>query len=104
MTDYLRIDEVLIDYGLCAAGKYLQGYKDLLLKNLSANCTKAETHKHHAIPCAYYEKLARVEPSAKNRSIGLACAKQDANNFTVNLTVLDHIRAHCYLALASKRP
>ena len=104
MTNYLQIDKVLIDYNLCAAGKYLQEYKDLLLKNLSTNYTRAETHKHHAIPCAYYEKLAGVEPNAKNRSIGLAYAKQDQNNFTVNLTTLDHIRAHCYLALASKRP
>ena len=104
MTNYLQIDKVLIDYNLCTAGEYLQKYKDLILKNLSTNYAKNETHKHHAIPCAYYEKLVSIEPNAKNRTVGLAYAKEDENNFIVNLTKLDHIKAHCYLALASKRP
>ncbi len=98
----MTIDETLINYELCVNNEYLKLYRELLEKNLDTKDTIGK-HLHHSIPCAYYEKLEGLEPSADHRALGLAKAEADENNFGVYLSKQDHIRAHCYLALASNK-
>ena len=97
----LNIKQTLLTYDLCIDNKFLDLYEQLILNNLDSGRSPA-TQAHHIIPVGYYEKMNGLSPSLKNRSEGILCAKTDLNNFTVNLVAADHIRAHCYLALASK--
>ena len=97
----LAIKQTLLEYDLSLDNKFLDLYEQLILDNLATKRTTG-TQAHHVIPLGYYEKMNSLEPSLKNRYFGNLCAKTDQNNFTVNLTLTDHIRAHCYLALSSK--
>lgn len=96
----MDLKQILINYNLCIDNKYLDLYENLIFLNLTTNRSNTNyTHRHHVIPLAYYSKINNL---SYNRSKALSLAKADSNEFTVNLTWQDHVKAHCYLALCSK--
>lgn len=100
----MKISEILTTYDLCVNNEFLLAYEALINLAAERNLVEHNSHSHHVIPVCYYEKLNGLTPNVKNRPMGLKLAKQDLNNFEVTLTIEEHVRAHCYLALASKEP
>lgn len=97
-----QIRNLLISYNVFQEySEYLSEYVNLICNNISTPQVKFETHKHHIIPVAYYS--SKIKKGKKHSRLKLEKkAKEDTNNFCINLTKEDHIRAHCYMALASK--
>lgn len=96
----LQIKQALLEYGLCKESDYLKKYVDLVTKNLTTMKVYGTTQSHHVIPLSYYEQI-NINFKTSTRKENELLAAKDPNNFIINLTSRDHIRAHCYLALAS---
>ena len=97
-----QIRNLLISYNVFQEySEYLSEYVKLICDNIATQQVKFETHKHHIIPVSYYS--SKISKGRKhNRAKLEKLANADSNNFCINLTKEDHIRAHCYMALASK--
>lgn len=65
--------------------EYYEKYKTLISNNIDSKYIKYNTNKHHIIPCAVY-------------AINKTYVNNDKSNI-VNLSIIDHIMAHYYLAL-----
>lgn len=80
------IKQALLLKGLCEPNKFFEFYVDLLWENRSTPREKFKTERHHIIPKFYYKQQnIKVDNSEDN---------------LVNLSYVDHIKAHLYLLLA----
>ena len=68
-------------------------YVELISKSLKAKAVKNFTQKHHFIPVSSY---------AVEKTKLKWLANTDENNFTINLTVFQHLSAHIFLLCCSK--
>lgn len=81
----MNIKEELLGRNLVENNEYLHKYICLIESNLTTECVKYKTQKHHIVPvCAY--KICGEKPNNTSENI-------------VNLLYRDHILAHYYLSL-----
>lgn len=102
MKRILNLKAWLLQHNLVEENCYLENYLNLLLLNLDTKAEKFITQAHHAIPVVYYKQTSGLKWNTRSRHKYEALAKEDRNNFIVNLKYSDHLLAHCYLALCSK--
>lgn len=86
----------LLDLGYLN-NEWLDRYLEMLESNLNTPMNRRSTQAHHAIPVISYWNS--TEPY--NRQEALKLARQDTNNFEVNLTYKDHLLIHSYLTLCT---
>lgn len=102
-----KIKEKLLGTGYFEDNAYLTAYAELVSTLLTDTAlqqqksSKHKFHKHHLIPVMFY-KGSELQ-SAKRRT-SEAIANADPENFKLTVSVVDHIRLHCYLTLCSKTP
>lgn len=94
----LKIKEVLLTYDFID-NQYLDAYIELVLNNYGTPLKKGCTQKHHIIPVSCYFKDSFDFTSHRKEALQMAAA--DSNNYQVNLTYADHLRAHYLLCRCS---
>lgn len=94
----LKIKETLLSYDFID-NQYLDEYIELILNNYGTNLKKGCTQKHHVIPVSCYFKDSFDFTSHRKEAVQLA--KNDPNNYQVNLEYADHLRAHYLLCRCS---
>ena len=77
--------------------EWLNKYLELLRINISRSRDRKSTQEHHAIPVNSYWKSD--EPY--NRHLAEKLARQDVDNFKVNLLYKDHLLIHSYLTMCT---
>lgn len=77
------LKEKLLGLDICKDNEYLDLYCLLIVNNKGTKQIKGQTQKHHIIPRAYY----------KLHNLKLDNSKENL----VNLSIMDHIKAHIYL-------
>lgn len=80
---------LLLKTGYFLDNEWLDKYVDLLSKQTNIGYVE----KHHFIPVSIYKYLYKC----KTRYEAEKLADQDANNFLVKLSFVDHCKAHLYL-------
>ena len=102
MKRILNLRNWLLQNDLVEENDYLTRYLELLQLNLTTTTKKTITQNHHAIPVVYYKHFFPVNQKGRSRHLYERMAREDPNNFLVNLKYSDHLLAHCYLALCAK--
>lgn len=102
MNKILNLKNWFLEKDLVIENEYLDKYLNLLTSNLDTESKKSITQLHHAIPVIYYKQTSAIEWNTRSRHKYEKLAKEDQNNFLVNLKYSDHLLAHCYLALCAK--
>jgi hypothetical protein len=83
----MNLKEKLLSLNVLVDNEYLDKYVHLIESNYFTAKEKFKTQSHHIIPkCYFTHNGMEVDNTIHNR---------------VNLLFIDHIRAHCYLVLAS---
>lgn len=101
----IKLKEKLLNTNYFEDNLYLTAYANLIFELKSdlvlqqQKSAKHVFHKHHVIPVMFYES-AELR-STKRRSLE-AMANADPENFKLIVSIADHVRLHCYLALCSK--
>lgn len=100
-----KIKDSLLNTGYFEDNIYLNAYVDLIFKNTSdlflqqQKSIKHKFHKHHLIPVMFYEPS---ELGSTKRRASEVKANADPENFKIIVSIADHVKLHCYLALCSK--
>lgn len=94
----LKLKQSLLMYGF-QDNAYLDEYVELMLNNHRTSAKTGSTQKHHVIPVSCYNNT--TEDSTATRTETLREANSDENNYKVNLTYPDHIKAHYLLCQCS---
>lgn len=90
----------LLNLNIFEDNDYLNDYCNLIYNNIKNSKQRYKTQSHHFIPSCYYKNLYNIK-GKDYRKKSDEYAKNDPNNFLVNLYFSDHVLAHYYLALCS---
>ena len=92
----LKVKTKLLELGYLD-NEWLTRYLEILEANLDTPRSRKSTQAHHAIPVNSY--WTSDEPY--NRQAALKSARQDVDNFEINLLYQDHLLIHSYLTLCT---
>ena len=95
----MKLKETLLKYNFID-NVYLDEYVDLMLNNYGTKLKKGCTQKHHVVPvsCYFNDSL----DFTSHRIEALQIASSDDNNYIVNLSYSDHLKAHTLLCKCSE--
>ena len=94
----LKLKETLLAHGF-KDNSYLDEYVELMLNSYGMPSKVGCTQKHHVIPVSCYNKT--IFDTTLQRKEALRLANSDTNNYKVNLSYPDHIKAHQLLCQCS---
>lgn len=94
LRTFENLKQIILATGCVVDNQFLDDYVNLIRNNLSTENISRVTQRHHFIPASAY--ATTNECSARNY------ANRDAQNFKVNLTFYDHLKAHYLLIQCSK--
>ena len=95
----MKLKDTLLKYNFID-NSYLDEYIDLMLSNYGTKLKKGRTQKHHVVPvsCYFNDSL----DFSSHRAEALQIASIDDNNYVVNLSFADHLKAHILLCKCSE--
>lgn len=94
----LKLKETLLAHNF-VDNSYLDDYVELVLNNYTTALKTGRTQKHHVVPVSCYNKFSAEYDSHRKEALRLAEA--DPDNYKVNLTFADHLKAHYLLSRCS---
>ena len=95
----MKLKETLLNYNFID-NIYLDEYIDLMLNNYGTKLKKGCTQKHHVVPVSCY--FSDSLNFTSHRTEALQIAATDDNNYIVNLSYSDHLKAHTLLCKCSE--